>query len=210
MIKEQYDDYFSALIAGDRAKCTSIVKGLIEEEVSVQDLYLQLFQASMYEVGKLWENNKISVAVEHMATAITEGLLNLVYPIIFSAEHIGKSAIITCVPKEYHQIGAKMVADIFELNGWDGYFLGANTPTEELLRMVEDKQPDLLGLSMSLYFSLGALEKTIQMVQSTYPQLDILVGGQGFLWGGRDVLTKYPQVNYVDSITGLEKLIQTA
>jgi hypothetical protein len=27
------------------------------------------------------------------------------------------------VANEYHQIGGKMVADIFELNGWRGYFV---------------------------------------------------------------------------------------
>ncbi|MBF0287839.1 MAG: cobalamin-dependent protein [SAR324 cluster bacterium] len=208
MIEKHYDDYISALLAGNRAKCTSIVKELIEQKVAVQDLYVNLFQTSMYEVGKLWESNQISVAVEHMATAITEGLLNLVYPLIFAADHVGKSAIVSCVPKEYHQIGAKMVADIFELNGWDGYFLGANTPENEMLQIIEEKKPDLLALSMSLYFSLRTMEQTLQAVQATFPQLDIIAGGQGFLWGGLDVLAKYPQVNYVDSIVKLEKLIR--
>lgn len=209
MITEEiYNSYLSSLLSGDKRKCTAITQELIDKEIPIYDLYVHLFQTSMYQVGKLWETNKISVAVEHMATSVTEGLLNLVYPAIFSAEHIGKSAVISCVPDEYHQLGAKMVADVFELNAWDGYFLGANTPSGELLRMIDEKKPDLMGLSMSLYFSLPSLEKTVQTVHASYPRLDIVVGGQGFLWGGQDVVAKYSNVHYVDSLTNLEQLIQ--
>jgi len=114
-----YGDYLAFLLSGKKAECVTIVQGLIDQKIFVKDLYLELFQRSMYQVGKLWEENKVSVATEHMATAITEGLLQLVYPMLFSADHVGKSAIIACVPQEYHQLGAKMVADIFEMNGWD-------------------------------------------------------------------------------------------
>lgn len=209
MISEKiYNHYFSCLLSGNKRECTAITQELIAQKVPVYDLYINLFQASMYQIGKLWESNKISVAVEHMTTAITEGLLNLVYPIIFSDEHIDKSAVIACVPNEYHQLGAKIIADIFELNHWDGYFLGSNTPAQELLRVIDEKRPDLLGLSMSIYFSLPALEQTIQVVKSSYPELEIIVGGQGFLWGGREVAVKYSNVNYVDSLTGLEEFIK--
>lgn len=202
-----YNSYFTVLLSGNKKECSRIVGELIHQKISVYELYIHLFQHSMYQVGKLWENNKISVAVEHMATSITEGLLNLVYPALFSAEHIGKSAVISCVPNEFHQLGAKMVADIFELNGWDGYFLGANTPSNELLRIINEKRPDLLALSMSIYFSIPQLEQTIETVQAVYPQLDIIVGGQGFLWG-KDILSKYRNIIYIDSLYNLEKLLR--
>lgn len=208
MITEKtYNDYLSYLLSGNKKECAAITGALLDREVPIRDLYIGLFQKSMYEIGKLWENNEISVATEHMATSVTEGLLHLVYPAIFSAEHIGKSAVISCVQNEYHQLGAKMVADIFELNAWDGYFLGANTPSNELLRMIDEKRPDLLGLSMSIYFSLPCLEKTIQSVRASFPSLDLIVGGQGFLWGGLDVIGGYSNVNYVDSLAALEQLI---
>ena len=69
---------------------------------------------------------------EHLATAISESLLNLTYPRLFAQPRNGKSAVVTCVSNEYHQIGGKMVADIFELNGWRGHFLGANMPEADL------------------------------------------------------------------------------
>ena len=143
-----------------------------------------------------------------MATAIVEGLFVLVYPMIFGAEHTGKKAVISCLANEFHQVGGKMIADIFELNGWDGYFLGANMPAEELIKFIDEKKPDLLGLSLSIYFNINTLLETIDTVRIHYSDLDIIVGGQAFRWGGRDVIAGLKGVTYLESIDSLEKMIR--
>jgi len=205
---EIYNAYLQALLAGERAQCVELVNRLLERRIPLYDLYVNLFQRAMYQVGELWEFNRISVAVEHLATAITEGLLTLVYPLIFAAEHIGKKAVISCVASEYHQLGGKMAADFFELNGWDSYFLGANTPAEELLKLLQDKKPDLLGLSLSIYFNMDSLHRVLEQVRGSFPELPVLVGGQAFRWGGRDIAEKYPVVTYLPTLIDLESFIQ--
>lgn len=202
-----YGDYLGALLAGDKKQCTTLVQGLLAKDIDIYTLYVNLFQQSMYEVGKLWEKNLISVAVEHLATSITESLLNLVYPRIFAAEHTGKKAVIACVANEYHQLGGKMVADIFELHGWDGYFLGANTPSQDLLKLIDEKKPDLIGLSLAIYSNVEGLCRIIEMIRSTFRNLPILVGGQAFLWGGTDRVSQYDEVTYLSSLRDLEKRI---
>lgn len=204
-----YSSYMDQLRQGNRNGCRSLVEDLIKDDYDIHSIYLDLFQAALYEIGCLWESNQISVAVEHLASAITDELLNLLYPIIFNEEHIGKSAIITCIPNELHQIGARIVTDIFELNGWDGYFLGANTPVNDLLQMVDEKKPDILGLSMSLYMSTPYLEQSLTTLNTEFPGLPTIVGGQGFRWGGQELLIKFPNVQFVDSIISLEKMIQS-
>ena len=125
MIEERlYQDYLKALLAGKRKQCRDMVQGLLDANIELKTLFTNLFQRSMYEVGELWENNRITVANEHLATSITESLLNLTYPVLFAADRSGKKAVISCSANEFHQVGGKMVADIFELNGWDGHFLG--------------------------------------------------------------------------------------
>jgi len=205
-----YADYFKALLAGDRETCVHTVQCLLDREVSLYDLYIHLFQRSLYEVGDLWERNRISVAVEHLATAMTESLLTLVYPRIFAAEHIGKKAVVSCVANEYHQIGAKMVADVFELNGWDGYFLGANTPPESILVFLQEKQPHVLGLSLSVSFNMDALCGLIERVRGSFPDLPVLVGGQAFRWGGDDRVGRYPGVQRLSTLRELESYIRQA
>ncbi|SDB43078.1 Methanogenic corrinoid protein MtbC1 [Desulfonatronum thiosulfatophilum] len=207
---EFYDNYLQGLLAGNRQHCSGMVEDLLERNIPVQDLYLDLFQRSMYDVGNLWEENKISVAVEHLATSVTESLLSLVYPIIFSAEHNGKKAIISCVANEYHQIGGKMVADILELHGWDGYFLGANTPVDALLKMIADKQPDLVGLSLSISHNMSSLHAIVDRIRTDFPDLPVIVGGQAFRWQGMDIERQHDRVELVSSLTHLQDYIAEA
>ncbi|MBB5020794.1 cobalamin B12-binding domain-containing protein [Desulfurispira natronophila] len=203
-----YQSYLQALLCGHGNRCQELVNTLLSSNLSVHDLYVHLFQRSLYEVGSLWESNKISVSVEHLATALTERLMSLVYPRIFSAPHNGKKAVVSCVANELHQIGGRMVADVFELNGWDGYFLGANTPIPDMCSMLELKQPQVLALSLSIYFNMEHLYQALGEVQQKYPHLPVIVGGQAFRWGGTDIENHFSNVTYMATLQQLEHYIQ--
>ena len=202
--KQLYESYLDLLLAGNRAKCSRLVQDLLDRKIDIKDLYLDLFQQSLYQVGELWEYNKLSVAKEHLATAITESLLSLVYPRLFKAKPTSKKAIISCAANEYHQVGGKMVADIFELNGWDGYFLGANTPIDQMIALIDEMKPDLVGLSLSIYFNLPSLKAGIEAIRSNFTQLDIIVGGRAFHSGGTQALKPYAATHYLESLNELE------
>ena len=200
---EIYSTYLTELLEGNRQRCVKTVNELIQAHTSIKELYVNLFQRSMYEVGWLWEQNRISVAVEHLCTSITESLITLCYPLLFAAEHIGKKAVVTCTPGEHHQIGARMVADFFELYGWDGYFLGADTPTDELINYIRSKQPDLVALSISVSFNLAELRKLSVIITENFPDLPVVVGGQGFRWGGGQSFENIPNVKVIHSLDEL-------
>jgi len=204
-----YDRYLDALLAGDGARCSREVTGLLEADVAIATLYTDLFQRSLYRVGELWETNRISVAVEHLATAITERLLAGVYPRLLSIRQPARhKAVVSCGVNEYHQVGARMVADVMELNGWDAWFLGASTPVNDLLGLIDDKKPDLVGLSLSMYFNIGPLKDLIQTLKAHYRQLDIFIGGQAFRWGGSDIAGQFANVTYVPSLDDLARTLR--
>ncbi|MFW6197175.1 MAG: cobalamin B12-binding domain-containing protein [Thermoplasmatota archaeon] len=206
--KEVYDRYLDGLLDGDKERCIEIVNSLIDESVKIKELYTKLIQPSMYHIGELWETGEISVADEHLATSITDRILTIVYPRMFSAEKSGKSAIVACVANEYHQLGGRMVADFFELNGWDGYFVGANTPVKDLIDLIDEKKPEILGLSLAMYFNLPDLLDTIEKIREEYSDLKIIVGGQAFRDGGSDVLDDFDDVEYISSLDRLEEIIR--
>ncbi|MFW6245548.1 MAG: cobalamin B12-binding domain-containing protein [Fibrobacterota bacterium] len=207
--QEMYDRYFSYLLKGDRKECMKIVSELFERGIEVRELYTDLFQTSLYQIGKLWEQNKISVAREHMATAITENAMLLAYPHLFGREDSKGKVIISCLVNEFHQVGAKMIADILELNGWSTRFLGANTPLRDLLSLIDEDGPDAVGLSMSIYSHMPRLAEVIDTLVARYPRLPILVGGQAFRFGGTEMLERYDTVTFLSDIPSLEKWIGT-
>jgi methanogenic corrinoid protein MtbC1 len=203
-----YQTYLQKLLAGEKCPCQDIVLRLLDQGLELKTLYLDLIQRSMYEVGSLWERHRISVAVEHLATGITEQMLTLVYPRLFARPRTGQGAVISCTMNEFHQIGGKMVADIFELHGWDGYFLGANTPLRDLAHLIEKKQPSVAGLSVSLFGHLPLLEDTLAELTRQFPSLPILVGGQAFQWGGAGLASRFPNVLHLPTIAALEAQIE--
>lgn len=204
-----YRSYLEALLAGERSVCRNAVDTVLEKNRSIRELYENLFRRSLYEVGELWERGRISVADEHLATTMTESLLTRVYPYLFGTTRAERSAVVSCIANEHHQIGGKMVADTFEMHGWDSYFLGANTPWSELLDMVEKKQPDVVALSVTTYFGMPTLLEASKALLTRFPDQIIWVGGQAFSWGGKRLLDAAPNVSLIDSLSDLEtRLIQ--
>ncbi len=174
-------EYLESLLKKSRLVSAEIIMKLVEKEVSIEDIYLKIFQPVQYEVGRLWQTNQISVAEEHYATAVTQNVMSQLYPYIFSTEKHGKTFISCCVNDELHELGIRMVSDFYELRGWDTYFLGANTPVEGIIQMVNKKNASILGISATLTPHLQRVENLITKVRErTGRSLKIIVGGQAF------------------------------
>lgn len=77
-----YDDYITALKKGNRQHAVSIARQALEEGIDVRDLYVEVFQPAMHEIGRLWETNQLTVAQEHLATAITQSVMAQLYSYI--------------------------------------------------------------------------------------------------------------------------------
>jgi len=113
-------------------------------------------QRTQYEIGRLWQTNRISVAEEHYCTACAQFVMTQLYPYIFRSERNGRRMVATCVGGELHEIGVRMVADFFEMEGWDTYYLGANTPARDILDTIAKREADIVGISVTIhYFSFG-------------------------------------------------------
>jgi methanogenic corrinoid protein MtbC1 len=173
-------DYLAALLKADRKKAGNLVAEGMEQGISIKDIYLKVFQRTQQEIGRLWQLNKITVAQEHFCTAATQMIMSQLYPFIFTGELKDKHIVVACIGGELHELGARMVADIFELEGWDSYFVGANTPQEALIATVQERHADMIALSVTMTYHLPALETTIGAMKARFPRMPILVGGYPF------------------------------
>ncbi len=172
--------YLDALMAGDRHKASRLVMDKVTAGMTIPEVYLDVFQPALREVGRLWQMNRITVAHEHFATAATQAIMAQLYPHIFKAGTKHHTVIATCVGGELHEIGARMVGDCLELDGWDTHYLGANSPAKGIIRLLRERQADLLAVSATLTAHLHQLADLIGEVRQELEHLPILVGGYPF------------------------------
>ena len=174
--------FLSAILGGQRQAALNIVEEALRAGHSHVDIYVHIFAESLHRVGELWELNQISVAQEHMATSITQYAIAFIYPrLVPSAVHRG-SMVVTGVSGELHQIGANLVADAMEANGWSVRFLGTNLPHSSILAAVDESSADVLCISTTI---LANLPSTMDLVRTLRGKLNerapkIVLGGSAY------------------------------
>lgn len=174
--------YVAAIRAGDRRTALRIVDDARSEGLDIRTLYEEILQPAQQEIGLLWQCNEITVADEHLATAITQVAMTRVYDELFTApRRDGRTLVAACVDTERHELGLRMVCDLLELEGWDTLYLGATVPIESLVDTVRQRRPRVVALSTSLTPHLARLRETIEALRTLNENSPaILVGGRIF------------------------------
>lgn len=178
---ENAEKYLNFILSGARQEATNFILELADGGHPIKSIYLDIFQNTQYEIGRLWENNKISVAQEHYCTATTQLIMSLLYPRFMSSNENGKNVITTCVGSELHEMGIRMVSDFLEMDGWNTYYLGANAPLPAISASIIDNQADLLALSVTLSPHISNAKTIIQTIKQQHPDLKVIVGGYPFI-----------------------------
>ncbi len=171
--------YLETLLKGERHLAGKLILDAVETGADIKDIYLHVFQRSQYEIGRLWHINRVSVAQEHYCSAATQLIMSQLYTHIFSTEKIGRKLVAACVGGELHEIGIRMVADFFEMEGWDTYYMGANTPASSILEAVEHHDADVLGISAAMPFHRTALNDLVESIRTFdgTKNVKVIVGG---------------------------------
>ncbi len=185
---DEHCDHFKSLLdREDREGAVNYVIGLLQrDEVDIITLYEQIIGPAINEMTCSIDG-KWCIWKEHVRTSIAATVLGCCYPFVMKERrerHAGDKgkAIVACPPEEYHEIGARMVADLFTLSGHEVTFIGANTPNLEVATAVEFISPRYLALSVSNSYNLFAAERTISSVRRSVigKPPTIIVGGSAF------------------------------
>jgi len=173
--------YLQAIRSGDRRAALTVALEVLRAGASVQEVYGRILQPAQYEIGALWEKNHITVADEHLATAITQQVVARLYEHLDIPIPDKGNALMTGVEGELHQLGANMVADVLEADGWNMRFLGSQLPHRDILTAIDEHEPRLIGISATVLFSLKAVEDLIDHTRRRFgDEVKVVVGGGAF------------------------------
>ncbi len=174
--------YMKRMLAHERQEAFKLAEEALDEGLTIRDLYLDVLQPVQYEIGWLWQTGKISVGHEHYCTNATQLLMASLYPRLFRATQKDLRMVAACAEGELHELGVRMLADFFEMEGWDTDFLGANTPRDGIVRMIEETGAEALAIGVSMHYHLSEVERVIEAVRKAFrgDEPIILVGGYPF------------------------------
>lgn len=113
MVREWYRAYLAALVAGHRRRALAVVSEARAGGIALQTLYLNVFQRALREVGRLWQENEMTIAQEHLATAITEiAMAKLQSESAGDTPQGDLTVLAACADSEMHAVGLRMVCDL--------------------------------------------------------------------------------------------------
>ena len=178
MEKKLKDDFFSALIKGDK-----IIAGKIFEEfTTTQELgqfYRKIFIPTMTKIGDLWEAKKLGVAAEHIASNVAQ---NLIKNISEKQKVSGKkgSVLLTTPSGENHSIGCSVLESFLQNKGFNVYNLAPATPAQHLVDFMRTSKPDSIVISVTLEENIKSAQRLVKKIREKSKKIPIYVGGQAF------------------------------
>lgn len=183
---QRFEQFVTPFLAYDKATCFELVEEWVNVDYfDVLDFYDNVLIPAMQSIP-CDANTGYQIWQEHALSAIIRTIIERLYPfvleqrnIFYGKEYTGVVAIFA-PHGDTHEIGAKLVADYFNLLGFNTHYIGLDTPKTVIPEMVKQLHVGVLGISVTNTFSLVELQKTIEYVRSEGIDIPIVVGGMAF------------------------------
>ena len=183
-MNEFYQNVLHALQKEDKETAFKLfVDALRKHEISVVDLYEMVLTPALANVIEEYAADEDLIWREHVRSAIIRTIIEQSYPYVLEqqkkAEAKENKVIVMCPEFEEHELGARMVADFFRLEGYDTTFIGARTPIGTVLKAIDVVKPTYLVISVTGFYNLLSVKRTIQAIKDAGNEdLVFVIGGR--------------------------------
>lgn len=182
-----YKEFVKDLEREDKKSCIDLVMDNLKAgKIDIPTLYAEVLTPSLKNMKFADEDAGVVVWKEHVRSSIVRTIIESCYPYVVAqrkGQDNGK-AVVLCPSEEYHEIGARMVADFFTLLGFEVTFVGANTPLDDVVAGIRHEKPKYVAISVSNFYNLVAARRTVEAIarsrRENGDKFKILVGGGAF------------------------------
>jgi methanogenic corrinoid protein MtbC1 len=169
-----------ALLAADESSFEAVFASAASRGADFALLARDLVSPALDEVGLMWHRGEVSVAEEHLATAIVHRAFTRCASRVSLPPLGAPRLLLSCLAGEFHELGARIAGEVAREAGWQVELLGANTPRDAVLGYIAQRRPDAVGLSCALTGHLAECGKTVEEIRKCAPGVKVLVGGSVF------------------------------
>jgi methanogenic corrinoid protein MtbC1 len=168
-------------IAGERPAAVATVLDADDAGLPLAQLFGDVFQPALVELGSRWEHGKIFVAQEKEVSEIVRDLVAELTHRHASPYPDGPAIVAACVEGERHELGLRMVCGLLLQSGYPLHYLGADVAPRFLLESVRLHRPAVVLLSAKLALNLPAVKDAIDVLAAGLPEQAmpaVVVGGR--------------------------------
>lgn len=182
-ITSAYKTYLKYLLDGEIFNGRKLINDFYISGLPLEDIYFNILEKALKEVGSLWDMGQIDVWKEHFISEVTIDIMRD----IKSKENkikINPPTIIALNPgSELHNIGLKMISDILEIDGCNVLYLGSNVPVQSLINAIQAEKPDFITISTTLQHNIDSATNMITALRNNFGKKapKIIVGGSAFI-----------------------------
>ena len=178
LLAQTRDRYTDAVARGEPALAQSIIDNAVSQGATTPELYLSVLAPAQVKLGEMWHQGDINIAQEHLATAITMQMMDRQRQNTKPRTPLGLRALVTPVKDDQHFVGARMIADLLIIDGWDVDFFWNATPDKDLAEYVQHRRVNLLALSATTSDFITNVAETADTIRNLQPpRPKILLGG---------------------------------
>ncbi len=178
-LPDSASSFLHSLLKRDTAEAVAMATQKTHSEEELRNFYNGTLHPAMYEVGDKWARCEISVAEEHMATAVAQNVIATLQTKATNKTGQRGRAIITAATNEQHELGSRIAAHVFENDGWEVLYLGANMPLSDLTHLARRVKPRFIGISVAMPYHLQHVKRVEEIFKSDaeLAQIKIMVSG---------------------------------
>ncbi|MFZ0034678.1 MAG: cobalamin-dependent protein [Sedimentisphaerales bacterium] len=171
--------YLDTLLQGDRKACRSVIEESLQTGTPANSVYSDIIWPIMVEIEHLVRSDRITTTQEHLATRINRTIVDQLQNKLPRKPRKDKRIVISCAPAELQELGAQIMADLFESDGWEVKFLGGGLTNEDILAFIHESAPDILLIYGSTPKQAPDIRQLIDTIRdiNAWPNMRIMVSG---------------------------------
>lgn len=171
--------YLDALLKGDRTGCRTVIGEALQSGLPANTVYVDIVWPIMVEIENLMRKGRISSSQEHLAVRINRTIVDQLQNKLPRKLSRNKRIAVCCAATEVQELGAQIMADLFESDGWEVRFMGGGLTNDDILEFVQGYSPNVLliyGTSPKQAPEIRQLIDRIREVNAQ-PDMRIMVSG---------------------------------
>ena len=143
------EEFVKRALSISRTDLYTFLSFLYEHRIQLWEIFDMVLAPGMREIGERWARGEIGVGHEHRASYETLDALAKLQSRIALRPAVGRTVLLAVVGQEQHEIGLRCAASLFEAEGWEIHYLGAQTPAEAVVTVLLESPPAVVCLSIT-------------------------------------------------------------